>query len=139
MKLRAKLLVALLASFVCGTATRTQADVAWIDAANTHRVAGHELDDGLAERGPWCSSSSSAACSCAAWRAGRRSPSFARAARSLSMRANQNGTALFDGITVLVLAQVRAVDLTLAQEVQMMLMSIIAGIGTAGVPGGSPS
>lgn len=55
------------------------------------------------------------------------------------MRANQNGTALFDGITVLVLAQVRAVDLTLAQEVQMMLMSIIAGIGTAGVPGGSPS
>ncbi|MGE3975135.1 MAG: dicarboxylate/amino acid:cation symporter, partial [Bdellovibrionales bacterium] len=51
--------------------------------------------------------------------------------------ANQNGTALFEGVTVLFLAQVYGIDLTLAQQVQVVLMSILAGIGTAGVPGGS--
>lgn len=51
--------------------------------------------------------------------------------------ANQNGTALFEGITVLFLAQVYNIDLTLAQQVQVVLMSILAGVGTAGVPGGS--
>jgi len=51
--------------------------------------------------------------------------------------ANQNGTALFEGITVLFLAQVYNIDLTMAQQVQVVLMSILAGVGTAGVPGGS--
>lgn len=51
--------------------------------------------------------------------------------------ANQNGTALFEGVTVLFLAQVYNVDLTLGQQVTVVLMSILAGIGTAGVPGGS--
>ncbi|MGN6692373.1 MAG: dicarboxylate/amino acid:cation symporter, partial [Sphingopyxis sp.] len=51
--------------------------------------------------------------------------------------ANQNGTALFEGITVLFLAQVYKVDLSVAQQLQVVLMSILAGIGTAGVPGGS--
>ncbi len=51
--------------------------------------------------------------------------------------ANQNGTALFEGVTVLFLAQVYNVDLTTGQQVQVVLMSILAGIGTAGVPGGS--
>ena len=51
--------------------------------------------------------------------------------------ANQNGTALYEGITVLFLAQVFGVDLTLGQQLQVVLMSILAGIGTAGVPGGS--
>jgi DAACS family dicarboxylate/amino acid:cation (Na+ or H+) symporter len=51
--------------------------------------------------------------------------------------ANQNGTALYEGITVLFLAQVFGVELTLAQQLQVVLMSILAGIGTAGVPGGS--
>lgn len=51
--------------------------------------------------------------------------------------ANQNGTALFEGITVLFLAQVYGIDLSIAQQVQVVLMSILAGIGTAGVPGGS--
>jgi Na+/H+-dicarboxylate symporter len=51
--------------------------------------------------------------------------------------ANQNGTALFEGVTVLFLAQVYALDLSAAQQVRVMLMSILAGIGTAGVPGGS--
>ena len=51
--------------------------------------------------------------------------------------ANQNGTALYEGITVLFLAQVFGVELTFAQQIQVVLMSILAGVGTAGVPGGS--
>ena len=51
--------------------------------------------------------------------------------------ANQNGTALYEGITVLFLAQVFGVELTIAQQVPIVLMSILAGVGTAGVPGGS--
>jgi DAACS family dicarboxylate/amino acid:cation (Na+ or H+) symporter len=51
--------------------------------------------------------------------------------------ANQNGTAIFEGVTVLFLAQVYGVDLTVAQQVQVVIFSIIAGMGTAGVPGGS--
>lgn len=51
--------------------------------------------------------------------------------------ANQNGTALYEGVTVLFLAQVFGVDLTLTQQVVVALMCIMAGFGTAGVPGGS--
>lgn len=51
--------------------------------------------------------------------------------------ANQNGTALFEGITILFLAQFVGIQLDLAAQVQVMLLAIIAGVGTAGVPGGS--
>jgi DAACS family dicarboxylate/amino acid:cation (Na+ or H+) symporter len=51
--------------------------------------------------------------------------------------ANQNGTALFEGVTVLFLAQVFKIDLTMTQQITVMLMSVLAGVGTAGVPGGS--
>lgn len=51
--------------------------------------------------------------------------------------ANQNGTALYEGITVLFLAQVFGVDLSYAQQATVVLMSVLAGVGTAGVPGGS--
>jgi DAACS family dicarboxylate/amino acid:cation (Na+ or H+) symporter len=51
--------------------------------------------------------------------------------------ANQNGTALYEGITVLFLAQVFGVDLSTFQQISIVLMCILAGIGTAGVPGGS--
>jgi DAACS family dicarboxylate/amino acid:cation (Na+ or H+) symporter len=51
--------------------------------------------------------------------------------------ANQNGTALYEGITVLFLAQVFGKDLSLAEQVTVVLMSVLAGVGTAGVPGGS--
>jgi DAACS family dicarboxylate/amino acid:cation (Na+ or H+) symporter len=64
-------------------------------------------------------------------------PEVSRFVLTIGSTANQNGTALFEGITVLFLAQVYGVDLTLAQQVQVVLMSILAGIGTAGVPGGS--
>ena len=51
--------------------------------------------------------------------------------------ANQNGTALYEGVTVLFLAQVFGVDLSLTQQVIVALLAVLAGIGTAGVPGGS--
>ncbi len=51
--------------------------------------------------------------------------------------ANQNGTALYEGVTVLFLAQVFGVSLSLSQQITVVLMSVLAGIGTAGVPGGS--
>jgi DAACS family dicarboxylate/amino acid:cation (Na+ or H+) symporter len=56
---------------------------------------------------------------------------------TIGATANQNGTALFEGVTVLFLAQVYGVDLSLSQQFQVVLMAILAGIGTAGVPGGS--
>lgn len=65
------------------------------------------------------------------------SPRISRFVLTVGSTANQNGTALFEGITVLFLAQVYAVDLTLGQQIQVVLMSILAGVGTAGVPGGS--
>ncbi len=51
--------------------------------------------------------------------------------------ANQNGTALFEGVTVLFLAQFFGVELSLTQQVVVMLVCILGGIGTAGVPAGS--
>ncbi|HSE97272.1 MAG TPA: dicarboxylate/amino acid:cation symporter [Blastocatellia bacterium] len=51
--------------------------------------------------------------------------------------ANQNGTALYEGVTVLFLAQLAGVDLTIGQQVMVAYLAIIGGIGTAGVPSGS--
>jgi DAACS family dicarboxylate/amino acid:cation (Na+ or H+) symporter len=51
--------------------------------------------------------------------------------------ANQNGTALFEGVTVLFLAQFFNVELTIGQQIVVMLVCILGGIGTAGVPAGS--
>jgi DAACS family dicarboxylate/amino acid:cation (Na+ or H+) symporter len=51
--------------------------------------------------------------------------------------ANQNGTALYEGVTVLFLAQLAGIDLTLGQQVMVAYLAILGGIGTAGVPSGS--
>jgi DAACS family dicarboxylate/amino acid:cation (Na+ or H+) symporter len=48
-----------------------------------------------------------------------------------------NGTAIFEGITVIFLAEIFGVDLTLPQMAIVMVMSVITAIGAAGVPGGS--
>lgn len=64
-------------------------------------------------------------------------PDISRFALTVGSTANQNGTALFEGVTVLFLAQVYGLDLTLGQQLRVTLMSILAGVGTAGVPGGS--
>ncbi|CAN5439067.1 dicarboxylate/amino acid:cation symporter [soil metagenome] len=55
----------------------------------------------------------------------------------LGATMNMNGTALFEGITVLFLAQVFGVALTLPMQLLVVAMSVITAIGAAGVPGGS--
>jgi Na+/H+-dicarboxylate symporter len=61
----------------------------------------------------------------------------ARFVLTVGASANQNGTALYEGVTALFLAQCFGVELTLSQQGVVLLMSILGGIGTAGVPGGS--
>lgn len=51
--------------------------------------------------------------------------------------ANQNGTALYEGITVLFLAQLAGIELTFVQQLMVVYLAILGGIGTAGVPSGS--
>ena len=55
----------------------------------------------------------------------------------LGATMNMNGTALFEGVTVVFLAQVFGVDLSLADQAIVVVMSVLTAIGAAGVPGGS--
>lgn len=55
----------------------------------------------------------------------------------LGATMNMNGTALFEGVTVLFLAQVFGVELSLGVQLIVILMSVLTAIGTAGVPSGS--
>ena len=64
-------------------------------------------------------------------------PESARFVLTIGATGNQNGTALYEGVVVLFLAQVFHVELTLVQQIQVVLMAVLAGVGTAGVPGGS--
>jgi DAACS family dicarboxylate/amino acid:cation (Na+ or H+) symporter len=50
---------------------------------------------------------------------------------------NQNGSALFEGVTVLFIAQVYGVELSLAQQTVAAAICVLAGIGTAGIPAAS--
>lgn len=64
-------------------------------------------------------------------------PQISKFVLTIGASANQNGTGLFEGVVVLFLAQVYGIDLTITQQFLVVLMSILAGVGTAGVPGGS--
>ncbi len=55
----------------------------------------------------------------------------------LGATMNMNGTSLFEGVTVLFLAQVFGVDLSLGQQIVVIILSVMTAIGAAGVPGGS--
>src|SRR3989337_747399 len=55
---------------------------------------------------------------------------------TIGATANQNGTAIFEGVTVLFLAQFFGIELSLGQQVVVLLMCILGGIGTAGGPAG---
>jgi len=64
-------------------------------------------------------------------------PSVSRFVLTAGAAMNQNGTALFEGVTVLFLAQVYGVSLSFGQQATVMLISVLGGIGTAGIPAGS--
>lgn len=48
-----------------------------------------------------------------------------------------NGTALFEGVSILFLAQVSGLNLDLGTQAIVIVMAILTAIGAAGVPGGS--
>jgi DAACS family dicarboxylate/amino acid:cation (Na+ or H+) symporter len=64
-------------------------------------------------------------------------PHVSRFVLTIGSTANQNGTALFEGVTVLFLAQFYGLDLTLPQQLTVVFICVLGGIGTAGVPAGS--
>lgn len=64
-------------------------------------------------------------------------PKISQFVLTIGATGNQNGTALYEGVVVLFLAQLFGVELSVAQQFSVVLMSVLAGIGTAGVPGGS--
>ncbi len=61
----------------------------------------------------------------------------ARFVLTVGATGNQNGTALFEGLAVLFLAQLYGVDLGPAEQVAVIGVAVLGGIGTAGVPGGA--
>ncbi len=64
-------------------------------------------------------------------------PHIARFVLTAGSTMNQNGTALFEGVSVLFLAQLYGVHLDLGQQLTVMVIAVLGGIGTAGVPAGS--
>ena len=48
---------------------------------------------------------------------------------------NMNGTAVYMGITAIFAAQVYGIELTIVDQLTVVLMGVMAAIGTAGVPG----
>lgn len=65
-------------------------------------------------------------------------PEVARFVLTLGATANQNGTALYEGVTVLFLSQLfLGHSLPWNDQLTVLLLAILGGIGTAGVPAGS--
>jgi len=64
-------------------------------------------------------------------------PSIAGFVLPLGATMNMNGTALFEGVTVMFLAQVFGIDLSLGDQVIVIVLAVMTAIGAAGVPGGS--
>jgi DAACS family dicarboxylate/amino acid:cation (Na+ or H+) symporter len=64
-------------------------------------------------------------------------PKVARFVLTVGASANHHGTALFEGLTTLFLAQCFGVELTLLQQLMVLGLCILGSIGTAGVPAGS--
>ena len=64
-------------------------------------------------------------------------PKIAGFVLPLGATMNMNGTSLFEGITVLFLAQVFGIDLSIGSQIIVVILAVLTAIGAAGVPGGS--
>jgi DAACS family dicarboxylate/amino acid:cation (Na+ or H+) symporter len=64
-------------------------------------------------------------------------PKIAGFVLPLGATMNMNGTSLFEGVTVLFLAQVFGVDLSIGAQMIVIVLAVLTAIGAAGVPGGS--
>ena len=65
------------------------------------------------------------------------SPSTAGFVLPLGTTMNMSGTALYEGCVVLFVAQVFGIDLTMGQQVTLLLLSVLSAVAVAGIPGGS--
>jgi DAACS family dicarboxylate/amino acid:cation (Na+ or H+) symporter len=65
------------------------------------------------------------------------SPSVAGFVIPLGATMNMSGTALYEGCVVLFVAQVFGVDLSMAQQLTLLLLSVLSAVAVAGIPGGS--
>jgi DAACS family dicarboxylate/amino acid:cation (Na+ or H+) symporter len=55
----------------------------------------------------------------------------------LGATMNMSGTALYEGCVVLFVAQVFGVDLSLGQQLTLLILSVLSAVAVAGIPGGS--
>ena len=53
----------------------------------------------------------------------------------LGTTINMDGTAIYQGVCAIFIAQIFGVDLTFAQQLTIILTATLASVGTAGVPG----
>jgi DAACS family dicarboxylate/amino acid:cation (Na+ or H+) symporter len=67
----------------------------------------------------------------------RITPSTAGFVLPLGTTMNMSGTALYEGCVVLFVAQVFGIDLSLGQQVTLLLLSVLSAVAVAGIPGGS--
>ncbi|MFO1446906.1 MAG: dicarboxylate/amino acid:cation symporter [Opitutaceae bacterium] len=64
-------------------------------------------------------------------------PSTAGFVIPLGTTMNMSGTALYEGCVVLFVAQVFGIDLSIGQQVTLLLLSVLSAVAVAGIPGGS--
>lgn len=90
---------------------------------------------------PWlvafttCSSAAALAVNLEASRRLGASRSIASFAIPLGNTINMNGTSIYMGVCTIFAAEVYGMDLSIAEQMQVVLMGVLAAIGTAGVPG----
>ena len=65
------------------------------------------------------------------------SPEVAGFVLPLGATMNMNGTALFEGVTVLFLAQAFGVELSLIAQASVLALAVMTAVGSSGVPSGS--
>ena len=53
----------------------------------------------------------------------------------LGATINMDGTAIYQGVCAIFIAQVFGIDLTISQQFMIVMTTVLASIGTAGVPG----
>lgn len=90
---------------------------------------------------PWliafttCSSAAAMAANLLASRKLGATKTISSFAVPLGNTINMNGTAVYMGVTAIFAAQVYGIDLTIGDQVTVVMMGVLAAIGTAGVPG----
>lgn len=106
------------------------------------KVIGLKISDYLRGAfGPWliafttCSSAAALAVNLEASRKMGATKAIASFAIPLGNTINMNGTSIYMGVCAVFAAQVYGIDLNMTEQFQIVLMGVLAAVGTAGVPG----